>query len=439
MSKKHISLPTSISIVIANMIGTGVFTSLGFQVLEIQSVFALITLWLVGGIVALFGALCYSELAASMPRSGGEYHYLSKIYHPSVGFASGFISLIVGFAAPVALAAMAFGSYLSAFTGFEHTKISAIIIILILSFVHSLRLDFISKFQNILTVTKVLLILIFVIAGFNSPNHQEISLMPANSLIPGESWKSIFSPAFAISLVFVGYSYSGWNASTYLAGEIRNPEKNIPISIVTGTLVVGGLYVLLNYIFLYTVPIADLKGQIEIGYLSAGKIFGHYGGKTMSGFISILLISSISSMIFAGPRISQAIGEDYSIFSFLSKKNENGLPTTSILFQSGISIVLILSSTFEILLTYVGFLLTFFTVLSVVGIYILRIRGKNTVRPFKTPGYPVVPAIFILINIWVLYYIIQSRPEISIAGLLTILLAYIIYISEKFRNGQKAD
>ncbi len=436
MTKKTIGLFTACSIVIANMIGTGVFTSLGFQCMGIQSIFGLLFLWLVGGIIALCGALSYSELASAMPKSGGEYHYLSKIYHPALGFMSGFISLIVGFAAPVALASMALGTYSSSCYSIGHPKLIACIVILILSIIHSTDLRTASKFQNVFTILKISLILLFIIAGFQIYSAQDIHILPSNSIIPSASWKSIFSPSFAISLIYVSYAYSGWNASTYLAEEIDQPQKNLPISIVTGTLIVSVLYLFLNYIFLYTVPISKLQGQLEIGYISAEAILGPSGGRIMAGMISLLLVSSISSMIFAGPRITQAMGEDISIFSFIGKKNKKGIPVYAIFLQSGIAILLLVSSTFEKVLTYVGFLLTIFTILTVAGVYILRIKKPELRRPYKTWGYPIVPAIFIGLNIWILIYVVISRPWETVAGLGTMILGLALYWFEKSRKKQ---
>jgi APA family basic amino acid/polyamine antiporter len=434
MSKKTIGLFTAGSIVIANMIGTGVFTSLGFQCSNIQSVFSLLMLWLIGGLVALCGALSYSELAAAMPRSGGEYHYLSKIYHPSLGFVSGFVSLIVGFAAPISLASMAFGTYFNSCFSIGHPSLVGISAIVILSILHSIDIGLASKFQNIFTSLKIILILAFILMGFFIDSPQNIEVFPKESLIPSESWKSIFSPAFAISLIFVSYAYSGWNASTYLAGEIDRPHRNLPISIIAGTLIVSVLYLVLNYIFLYTVPIGELKDQLEIGFISAEKILGPSGGRMMGGMISLLLVSSISSMIFAGPRITQTMGEDISILSFIAKKNKKGIPAYSIFLQSGIAILLLLTSSFEKVLTYVGFLLTIFTILTVAGVYVLRITKPDMPRPYRTWGYPVVPALFIALNIWILVYVVISRPEETLAGLSTILLGLIFYVFEKLKK-----
>lgn len=422
-----ISVTTATAIVIANMVGTGVFTSLGFQVLGVQSIFALLMLWVIGGILSFCGALSYSELGAAIPRSGGEYTYLSKIYHPAVGFLSGFVSVFVGFAAPIALAAMALGGYFcTVFPWFNPVWVGATVVVLI-TLVHSINLIIGSRFQNIVTTLKVLLILIFIVCGFVFGEHQPISVLPLQG-----SWKEIGSAAFAISLIFVSYAYSGWNASAYMAGEIENPQKNLPKSILSGTLIVMVLYILLNFIFLYTVPIAEMADSqgnpiIEIGALSAGKIFGNTGGNIMSLVISILLISTISSMVLAGPRVTMTIGEDIVALKFFAGKNKKGIPVIAIILQSLIALILIFTSSFDAVLTYLGFTLTLFTTLTVLGLFILRINKPDLPRPFKAWGYPITPAIFILLNLGIIYHSLTSKLAESLAGLGTVLIGLVIF------------
>ncbi|HPS46165.1 MAG TPA: amino acid permease [Bacteroidales bacterium] len=422
-----ISVTTATAIVIANMVGTGVFTSLGFQVLGVQSIFALLMLWVIGGILSFCGALSYSELGAAIPRSGGEYTYLSKIYHPAVGFLSGFVSVFVGFAAPIALAAMALGGYFcTVFPWFNPVWVGATVVVLI-TLVHSINLSIGSRFQNIVTTLKVLLILIFIVCGFVFGEHQPISVLPLQG-----SWKEIGSAAFAISLIFVSYAYSGWNASAYMAGEIENPQKNLPKSILSGTLIVMVLYILLNFIFLYTVPIAEMADSqgnpiIEIGALSAGKIFGNTGGNIMSLVISILLISTISSMVLAGPRVTMTIGEDIVALKFFAGKNKKGIPVIAIILQSLIALILIFTSSFDAVLTYLGFTLTLFTTLTVLGLFILRINKPDLPRPFKAWGYPITPAIFILLNLGIIYHSLTSKLAESLAGLGTVLIGLVIF------------
>jgi len=256
-----VGLITASSLVIAAMIGTGVFTSLGFQVEIIKSVFPLLMLWIVGGVIALCGAVTYAELGAVLPRSGGEYHILSRIYHPALGFLAGWVSATVGFAAPAALAAMALASYLSrVFPELPQNHVAALSVLLF-ALIHGYSVRVGSFFQNFFTILKILLILVFIIAAFSLENHQPITVLPKTG-----DWRALFSGAFAVSLVYVSYAYTGWNSSIYIVDEIKRPRFNLPRSLLLGTFIVMVLYVLLNFVFLYTVPMQVLEGEIEIGF-----------------------------------------------------------------------------------------------------------------------------------------------------------------------------
>lgn len=420
------------------MIGTGVFTSLGFQVMGIKSGFAIIFLWLLGGISALFGALTYAELGSSMPRSGGEYFYLSRIYHRAFGFLAGWISFLVGFAAPVAAASIAFGKYFStsidlspympSFISVDFLpKLLAIVVVLLLTFIHSSDKKAGAAFQNIFTTLKILMVIVLIGIGFWFGNTTDISFT-ADS----QAWSDIISPAFAVSIFFVSYSFSGWNAAAYIAGEIKNPSKNIPISLIVGTIIVAILYILLNYVFLTAVPISQLAGQVEVGYLFAGETLGTDGGQVMGGIIALLLLSSISSMVITGPRVTLVVGEDYSLLRWFSIKNKKDIPQRAIIIQAAISVIYILTSTFEQMITFIGFTLNLFTLFTAIGVFVMRKKEPNLKRPYKTLGYPIIPAIFILINLWILVYGLMYKPQEAIAGLVTTAAGLIVYfICEK--------
>src|SRR5437773_6902766 len=221
--RRSIGFVTASSIVIANIIGTGIFTSLGFQLADIQSGFPLLMLWIIGGVTALCGALCYGELSAALPRSGGEYHFLSQIYHPALGFMAGFVSATVGFAAPTALAALAFGKYLQGVLGFGSPVLLSFAVVWVVALFHLKNLQVGSAFQNFSTLVKLLLIGALIAAGLFVHPKQPIDFLPA----PGDT-TLIFGASFAVALVYVMYSYSGWNAAVYVAGEIKQPEKNVP-------------------------------------------------------------------------------------------------------------------------------------------------------------------------------------------------------------------
>ncbi|WP_400193404.1 APC family permease [Hymenobacter sp. B81] len=417
----RIGLYTGIAIVVANMVGTGVFTSLGFQVLSIESGFALLMLWLVGGLIALCGALCYGELAAALPRSGGEYHYLSRIYHPAVGFLSGWVSATVGFAAPTALAAMALGRYaVSVWPGLHAGGLSLAVVVLITAVhVRSARAG--SRFQVAATALKVGLLLLFIGAGLLA-EPQPLRFVPT-----AVDWQQLLSPAFAVSLIYVSYAYSGWNAAVYLAGEVEQPQRSLPRMLLVGTAVVVALYVLLNYVFLRTTPLGTLAGQLEVGYLSANQIFGVGIGQLMGAVIALLLVSTVSSMIFAGPRITQTMGEDLPALRWLGRRNRRGLPVRATLLQSGLTVLFIITATFEQVLVYAGFVLNLFTFLTVLGLFVLRWRQPELPRPYRTWGYPLTPLVFLALSGWTLLFLLRDKFLESVLGLATVLLGLLVY------------
>jgi len=421
-SPHRLSRLSAISLVIANMIGTGVFTSLGFQLLGIQSPLAILLLWFVSGLIALCGALVYGELGAAMPRSGGEYHYLTKLYHPLVGFLSGWVSALIGFSAPVAAAAVAMGSYVHSVYPEVKPVWVALTTVIIITGIHATDLKMGSRFQNFFTILKVILILVFIVCGITASDHIALDWSFTEA-----TQTQVFSGAFAVSLIYVSYAYSGWNAAAYIAGEMKAPQKDLPKALLYGTAGVMVMYILLNFVFLYTAPISEMAGVVDIGHVSASYIFGTQGGKIVSMVIALLLISSISSMILAGPRVSATIGEDFPRMKFIAHRNSKHVPVYAVLLQSLISIGLIISGTFEDIILYVGFTLNLFTLLTVGGIFIFRITQPNIERPYKTWGYPITPVVFLSLTTWTLYYTFINHPNPSIIGLLTLVAGAIVY------------
>jgi basic amino acid/polyamine antiporter, APA family len=422
---QNISIGSAIALVIANMIGTGVFTTLGFQLAGIKNTLAVLLLWVIGALASLCGAMVYGELGAAMPRSGGEYEYLSKTYHPSMGFLAGWVSVFVGFPAPIALASMAFGAYFSGIFPVASPQTLAVAVLVSLTLIQCIGVRVGTSFQNVFSSCNIILILFFVIAGlFFSQKSFSVPLSFDRGF-----FTDIASPAFAVSLVYVSYAFSGWNASAYIAGEIDQPQKNLPLSLLLGTALVAVLYLLINYTFLATAEVSQLAGQIDVGYISADNIFGHRGRDIVGLIISVLLVSSISSFIFVGPRIAQVIGEDYPLLQRFSLRTKRGVPLAATLFQSFISLVLIITTSFETVLIYVGFALNLCTFLAVFGVFVSRWRFPDLPRPYKTWGYPVVPVIFLVIMGWNLVYLLVERPVASSAGLLTMLLGLVFYFA----------
>lgn len=428
----HFNSRTVLAVVVANMIGTGVFTSLGYQVADIQSGFAILMLWALGGLTALCGALCYAELGAALPRSGGEYHFLNHIYHPGAGFVSGWVSATVGFSAPVALVAMTFSAYLQTAIPELPAKLSACALIAVLALSHMRSHQASSSVQWIFTVIKFGLILLFCAATFTLiPEGQPVRFSPAHS-----DWPILGTAGFAVALIYVNYAYTGWNSATYIIGEMQDPQRTLPRILTVGTLLVTSVYVLLNAAFLYAAPMSELEGQIEVAFIAGEYVFGRNGALVMSVALALLLVSTVSAMTLAGPRVLQMIGQDFHIMRWLARENEQHIPALAIAFQSLIAIAFVLTATFEKILVFTGFVLGLNTLVTVIGVFVLRWREPERVRPFNIPLYPLPPIIFSVIMLWTLVHILRERPEEGWMGILIILLGTAAYAVSAYRSRQ---
>lgn len=414
---------TATAIAVADMVGIGVFTSLGFQVQDIQSAFSVLMLWVVGGVVALCGALSYGELAAALPRSGGEYNFLSRIYHPAIGFMAGWLSATFGFAAPIALAAMAFGAYFNGVApGVASPLVLGLAVAWLVGLVHLTGVRHGSMFQNISTILKVALIVGFIVAGFTFGEAQPISFAPS-----GADLHHIAAAPFAIGLVFVMYSYSGWNASTYIIGEVHDPQRTVPRSLLAATSIVLILYVGLNAVFLYTTPMAEMAGQVEVALVAGKHIFGDSGGRIVGALICAGLIATISAMTWIGPRVTKVMGEDLPALRVFARETRNGVPAPALLLQLTIVTLLILTQSFEAVLEYIQFSLTLSSFMAVLGVMVLRRTRPDLAPPYRTWGYPVTPLIFLGVTLFMMIYLIIERPLESLAGLATLFAGLLVY------------
>lgn len=411
------------SIVVADIIGTGIFTSLGFQVGDLPSGFVILCLWALGGLCAMCGALCYAELGAAMPRSGGEYHFLGKIYHPAIGFVAGWISATAGFSAPVALAAMAFGRYL---TG-VFPQVSPLVASLLVVWVSTPFLLGTPKLGSIFqigsTLLKIVLILIVIVAGCLAGNAQSISFLPKEG--DGEL---IASAPFAISLVYVMFAYAGWNASIYIAGEMKNPSRAIPLSVGIGTAIVTVLYLGVNSVFLISTPMQEIAGKVEVALVAAPHLFGTSGGQIMAAMLCLSLISTVSAMMWIGPRVMMVMGEDLPGLRWLAARSTNGIPVRATLVQFALVNFLLLVTSFEQVLTGAQVLLQLCSFLAVLGVVILRFSQPGLPRPYRTWGYPLTPFIFLAVSGWMLWHTIVSRPVESAAGLAVAVAGLLLYL-----------
>ncbi|MEM9704466.1 MAG: amino acid permease [Pseudomonadota bacterium] len=420
---------TAIAIIIANMIGTGVFTSLGFQLIDIKSGFAIAALWTIGGIIALCGALCYAELGAAIPRSGGEYTFLTRCYHPAAGFISGFVSATVGFAAPIALAAMTFAAYGTSVFG--DTVPDAVrpalacLLVLLMAVAHSGKRGASGATQLLFTILKLGVIIAFCVAAPTLADAlQPVRFQP----VPADA-TVLLSGAFAVSLIYVNYAFQGWNAATYISAELETPQKTVPLVLTIGALVVATLYVALNVVFLLVAPVDALTGEIEVGFIAAEYAFGPTLAKATGLVMAALLISTVSAMTIAGPRVLHAMGEDFRAFRVLGAVNDDGIPARAIYLQALIACAFILTSSFETVLLFAGFTLSLNTFFAVLGLLVLRVREPGLERPFRATLYPAPMIIFLVLMGWTLVFTAIQRPaEIRFAGAVIIvgLIGYLV-------------
>ena len=412
------------NIVIANMIGAGIFTTSGLLMSGLRNPIVMLGLWAAGGVIALCGALSYGELGAAIPRAGGEYAFLSRLFHPLFGFLSGWVSFFAGFSAPIAASAIGFSEYLTrAFPGLmslSHNaspiegmlvkKTLSILVILVFTFIHARGIEVGARVQNFLTLLKVALIVGLIVLGFSLGGGDLGHLLQGGRFrFDFDGWKTI-----GLSLMWIMFAYSGWNASSYIGSEIKDPRKNLPRSLILGTGTVLTLYLLLNFFYVYAVPPKEMAGVISIGGLAVGNLFGPSFDRVLSGLIAMALFSSLSAFIILGPRVYYAMACDRCFFPFAASVHAKyKVPTRSILLQGAIAGILVLFGTFDQILTYMGFSLGLFPILSVCGVFKLR-REKNSV--YRMPGFPVVPLFYILAGGTILVLGFFERPvESSIA------------------------
>ncbi len=445
--ERQLSLFSAFILVVANMIGTGIFTTSGFIMEELGNPITMLLCWLCGGVFALCGALCYGELGAMFPHSGGEYVFLREAFGKGMAFLSGWISLIVGFSAPIAAASVAFATYffkaapiagnkelviplfgINLFT-LSPITLLAVITIIIFSLVHYHSLFWGSRVQNGLTLFKIAFIAFFVIAGFWFGKGAGVHFSTKVDI------RAIFSDRFAVSLIFISFAYSGWNSAAYLGGEIKNPLHNIPLSLFSGTLLVMCLYLFLNAVFIYALPAAKMSGVLEVGDLAASALFGGNISRCFAGAIAVGILSAVSAMIVTGPRVYYAMAKDGIFFKRFALVNRiHKTPAHSLFLQALIAVIMVITFAFDALLIYIGFTLSLFAMMTVVGLIVLRIKHPNAKREYKTFGYPAIPIFFILGNLWIIFYSIKSRFIVSLYGLGTIGLGYLVYLYFKRRE-----
>jgi APA family basic amino acid/polyamine antiporter len=418
---KKISWFTAAALVVSNMIGTGVFTSLGYQVAFLNNTITILLLWALGGLLALFGTFCYAELGNYYKESGGDYIFLSRAFHPILGYLTSWISLVVGFSAPVSLAALAMSKYLQIF-GWDLGSGFAIWVIVLVAISQSISLKSSSNFQNIFTVIKVLFVLGLIILGLS------MATQGTSSLRWDGSWISeIQHPSFAFSLVFVSFAYTGWNSASYIVSEIKNPKKNLSKALILGTLFVSTVYILLNFVFLKHASIAVLSNQEDVASIAAQNFLGSTGAKWVCFFISAQLIATISGYLWIGSRVCFATSKEHKLWSFMNK-SRNETPYIAVWVQALIAILIIASGGFAQIFIYASFVLQFISVIAIAAVF--RIPAKKRLL-FKGNYFYIFPVIYIVFGVYICVFTFIQHPVESLLGLSTILTGLILYFVDR--------
>jgi len=439
---RQLGFISATALVISNMIGTGIFTSTGFMAGDLGNAKLILLCWGVGALFALAGALSYSELGINFPASGGEYVYLTRAYGPTWGFMTGWVSFFAGFSAPIAANALAFSDYLGYFFpalkqssahyvigsgAFSLTlgsgQLCACALILAFTTLNCFGVGRMAKVQNVLTGTKVLVILGFIGLGFlvgtgSWAHFSEPAVRTSTTSLPSQ---------FIVSLVWVMVGYSGWNAATYVAEELKRPERNLPLALAVGSTIVAALYLGLNLLFIYSTPLEKMKGVLAIGSLSASNLFGSQVAETFAALMAISIMSSVSAMVTIGPRVYYAMAKNKAFFETAAAVHPRWhTPVFAILAQGACAMLMTLTP-FPQLMIYIGLTLTFFTVMSVASLFILRRRPDwQTLRPVSF-CFPLIPAAYIAVGTCMMVYGIIWQPKPSTMAILTIALGAAVY------------
>jgi basic amino acid/polyamine antiporter, APA family len=417
---RQLGFLSATALVIASMIGAGVFTTSGFLLADLGSPWIVLIAWCCGGIQAALGALCYGALARRIPESGGEYIFLSRTLHPSAGYLAGWISLLVGFSAPLAAAAFAFGKYVAPWMPTQDARALGTLLILLFGLVHAMHVGRGAQLQNMSVILKVCLILVLI--GYAMPRldfevHEEIVPSPFSIKV------------FAVSLVWISFSYSGWNAAVYVAGEVRNAERVLPRALLVGTGLVTLLYLALNSVFVFSAPHDQLAGRLDVGRIAAEALGGPGLGNAVAALIALALLTSVSSLIMTGPRVYAQMARDGYLPRFLQA--DSGPPRFAITIQVAIALALLWTATFEDLLTYIGFTLMISTAATVVGLMVLR---RKEGPALAVAGWPWIPLVFLAGAVAIGLFSILQRPKPSLTVLAILSLGWIIWFVQHRRR-----
>jgi APA family basic amino acid/polyamine antiporter len=413
--ERPLTLPHALALVVSSMVGTGVFTTAGLMLDAVGSPRLVLATWAAAGLLALAGAAVYAELGAMMPRAGGEYVYLSRAFHPVLGFLSGFVALVVGFAAPTAAGALAFGGTLAALLPAVPPRAAAFALIALTTALHARDVRRANGAQAAVTGLVVLVIAVFVVAALASGRADWSRLAVSPSKAGGAG-------PLAVSLVYAAYAYFGWNGAAYVAGEIRDPQRTLPRALVGGAALVTALYLALNAVFLAAAPASALAGQVDVAAVAARALFGARGGAALTALVAVALAASVSALAMTGPRVVQAMAEDRVFFRALARLNARGAPTRAVLVQGALAALGVATSAFEPLLVYAGFTLSLSAAATVAGAFVLRHREPEAPRPHRALAWPWSGLAFLALSGFMTVFAIRERPIESAAGFATLVV-----------------
>ena len=421
-TRRQLGTVHAAALIVASMVGTGIFTTTGVLLSSLRSPPLVLAVWALAGLLALCGAAVYAELGAMMPRAGGEYIYISRAFGPAMGFLSGWIALIVGFAAPTAAGALAFGRYLHAVAPGLPPKGAALVLLGVLTAVHMADVRFGARLQTALTGLVVALAVGFVAVSLGSGRGDWSRLgagAGGGAAVGGSPLAT--AGALAVGLVYVSYAYSGWNAAAYIAGELRDPARTIPRALALGTGLVTALYLALNVTFLWSAPVAALRGQVEVAHASALALFGVAGAAWLSLLVAMAVAGCVSALLMSGPRVSVAMAEDGLFFGALGRTNPRGAPTLAVGLQGALAMVAAATTAFDPILVYVGFTLALNAAATVLAAFVLRRREPTAERPHRAFGWPASGLLFLALSAFMIVLSIRERPLEVAAGLVTLL------------------
>src|SRR5687767_5391717 len=449
--KRQIGLFSAVMLIAGDMIGTGIFISTGVIAETLPSPGGILLVWLLGGLLALTGALSYAELSASLPYAGGDYIYIREAYGKLLGFLSGWSSFLVTFSGAIAFLAVSLSGFLAFFfpvLGSERVIFSlaipwvpitatagtifAIVVVLLLSGLHCLGVRQGTMVQNILTILKIAALLAIIVFGILFGKGDTAHFTPLFD------WQKVSFSVFAAAFIPVIFAYSGWNAITYIAGEVKDPERNLPRALLFGVLIVTALYLAINAVYIYAVPVTEMKGALRMSEVATTALFGYKTSALITAIITISILGALNVVTMIGPRIYYAMAKDGVFFQRLTYVHPKfGTPTKAIMLQALWSCLLILTNTWGTLFTYVSVAITLFSAFTVGSVIVLRYKKPELKRPYRLWGYPLVPILFILVHLWIVWGSVTEKPTESLIGLFIVCLgipAYLLWRSRERKN-----